>query len=247
MAEREENTNALPKYTIRGFKATDDYESCMQFYNGHTQVLADYGIENLNTAQPEWITNENVYVITATDENGEVVGGLRVHKYAGDQNIPLIDALKDIEPKIIELFEDSLPLSTAEVCGLWNARRVFGRGISPLLCFCSVVVVKSLGLKDFYCFSAPYTEKMIKTNGLINVATIGDNGKFNYPTEEYISIVLINPNVDKLEYAEEFNKSRILSLFDNPNQTFIEHGGRTDIEVTYSLALVNKSVKEGAL
>ncbi|HEY8403864.1 MAG TPA: hypothetical protein VIK71_04570 [Flavobacteriales bacterium] len=247
MGEREESPETLPKYTIRAFKATDDYEACMEFYKGHTQVLADYGIKNLNTAQPEWITNDNVYVVIATDESGEVVGGLRVHKYAGDQNIPLIDALKDIEPRIIDLFEASLPLSTAEVCGLWNSRKVFGKGISPLLCFCSVVVVKKIGLKDFYCFSAPYTEKMIRTNGLINIESIGDKGRFNYPTEQYISIVLYNPDVDKLEYAHEYNKSRILSLYENPNQTFIEQGGRTKIEVTYSLSLVNKSVEESAL
>jgi len=231
----------MEEFSIKAFKAVDEPILCQKFHEGHTKVLTDYGIVNLNTAEPEWMSNDNVYVVVAINTEDEVVGGLRVHKYAGDKNIPLIDALFDLDSKILDLFEDSMPKGTAEVCGLWNSRKIFGKGISPLLCVCSVVVVKSIGLNDFYCFSAPYTEKMIKTNGCIDVTEIGNQGRFHYPTEEYISVVLYNPDVDKLEFADDYNRNRIAALLENPTQTFIEKGGRAEIVVNYSLMQVSST------
>lgn len=228
--------STLPIYKIRAFKATDDLASCLKFHEGHTQVLSSYGIENLNTAQPDWFTDDNVYVISVEDSTGKHVGGLRVHKYVGTEcEMPLIDALKDIEPEIENLFLSSLPRGTAEVCGLWNAKEVFGMGFSALLCICSAVITGSIGLRDLYCFSAPYTEKMIKTNGCINVTWIGNGGKYNYPTEQYISSILQNPDVFKLDHAEPYKKERIHSLMEEPIQTFEETWPRGKFLVQYEM------------
>ncbi len=236
MIKQSEEPTKLPHYRIRAFKATDDYEACVKFHEGHTKVLSDYGIENLNTAQPGWITDDCVYVITVEDQEGNHVGGLRVHKYTGPQcEMPLIDALRHIDNRVEGLFLDSLPDGTAEVCGLWNAKEVFGMGFSALLCICSAVVTGSIGLRNLYCFSAPYTEKMIKTNGCINVTTVGNNGKFNYPTEKFVSSILCNPDVFKLEHAEPYKKERILSLMEEPNQDYVEQWPKGKFLVTYEM------------
>lgn len=228
--------NELPKYRIRAFKATDDLESCLKFHEGHTQVLADFGIQNLNTAQPSWIENDNVYVITVQNELGVHVGGIRVHKYTGPESeIPLINALKEIDPRVEKLFIDSLPEGTAESCGLWNATEVFGMGFSALLVICSAVVASSINLRNLYCFAAPYTEKMIKSNGCITVTSVGNEGKFNYPTEEYISSVLFNPDLFKLEHAEPYKKERIHSLMEFPIQTFEETWPKGKFLVNYEM------------
>ncbi len=229
-------TSTLPQYKIRAFKATDDYVSCLKFHEGHNQVLQNYGIENLNTAQPDWITDDCVYVISVEDDKGKCVGGLRVHKYTGPHcSMPLIDALKDIDHRVEKLFLDSLPLGTAEVCGLWNAKEVYGMGFSALLCICSAVITGSIGLRNLYCFSAPYTEKMIKTNGCINVTSVGNNGKFNYPTEQYVSSILCNPDVFLLEHAEPYKKERIRSLMEHPIQDYIEEWPRGKFMVHYEM------------
>ncbi len=224
-------------FKLRAFRAIDDYTSSQQFYEGHLKVLTDYGISNLNTSEPEWMRDENVYVVVAEDSAGETVGGLRVHKYVGQKSIPLIDALEELDPGIVTAFQRSLPLGTAEVCGLWNSRKIFGRGISPLLCISSVVLVKQMGLRDFFCFSAPYTEKMIKTNGCIDFEEVGDNARFLYPTEKFISIVLYNPDVNALQHADEYNKNRINALFSNPYQTFTEESKRGEMTVLYDLKI----------
>ncbi|MFM7815079.1 MAG: hypothetical protein ACKO66_11230, partial [Flavobacteriales bacterium] len=159
------------------------------------------------------------------------------HIFNGSNSVPLIDALEEVEPRIRDILSRNLPKATAEVCGLWNSKRVFGKGLSALLCICSVVIARRVDLFDFYCFSAPYTEKMIKTNGLIDLKEIGDEGKFNYPTEEFVSKVLYHPSIFTLELAESFNKDRIISLSSNPNQTLLEKSPRSNYWVEYDLSL----------
>lgn len=233
--EQENNESTIEHFKLRAFRAIENRTDCEKFHNGHTKVLTDVGITNLKTTDPEWFNDPKVIVVTATDLEGEVIGGLRIHVYDGTSSVPLIEALYDLDPKITEVLNKSLPDPTAEVCGLWNSRKIFGKGISPLLCICSVVVVKRLGLRDFYCFSAPYTEKMIKMNGCVRVTEIGNEGTFHYPTPEFISCVLHNPDVETCEFAEDYNKSRIFSLSNSPKQTIIERGPRGNLSIEYDL------------
>jgi hypothetical protein len=78
---------------------------------------------------------------------------------------------------------------------------------------------------------------MIKTNGLIEVIEIGDNGRLPYPTPEFISIVLKNPDIFSMEYADEFNRERVFQLMKEPTATFFEDSPRGSIEVHYDLRL----------
>lgn len=236
MSQQATNKESATEYfKIKAFVAIQNRRECEKFQSGHTKVLTDVGISNLKTTDPEWFDDPNVIVVTASDAEDEVIGGLRIHVYDGTKTVPLIDALYEIDPRITDVLDKSLANGTAEVCGLWNSRKVFGKGISPLLCICSVVVVKKLGLKDFYCFSAPYTEKMIKMNGCTRVTEIGNEGTFHYPTPEFISCVLHNPDVTTCELAEDFNKTRIFSLTENPHQSITEKGPRGDLHIEYDL------------
>jgi hypothetical protein len=207
------------RYILKSFYSSNDLEASMRFVEGHAEVLGEYGIKNLNTSTPSWVGDSKVIVVTVTN------------------TVPLIDALQEIEPSIRTILSRNLPHPTAEVCGLWNSKKIFGKGLSALLCICSVVIARRIKLHDFYCFSAPYTEKMIKTNGLIDLKEVGDEGKFNYPTEEFISKVLYHPSIYTLELAETFNKERIQSLTTNPLQTILEKSPRVDYLVDYDLNL----------
>ncbi len=237
----EENIVTEHKVIIRSFRAIDDYESCKRFFDGHTKVLTDLGITNLNTTDPEWMFDELVYVVLAEDTEGSAIGGLRIHVYEGQASIPLIGALQYLDENIVTVMNNQRHVGTSEVCGLWNSRKVFGKGISAILCICSVVIVRQLSLKTFFCFSAPYTEKMIKSNGCIDVTELGENGRFNYPTEKFISIVLWNPDVERLEFAAVYNKERITSLTYTPIQDTCETGPRGTLNIHFDLSATAKT------
>ncbi|MFM7730489.1 MAG: hypothetical protein ACKO6L_05590, partial [Flavobacteriales bacterium] len=121
------------KFKIRAYYSNRDIESSLQFVIGHAQVLGEYGIKNLNTSTPSWVGDENVIVVSVSNEENELVGGLRLHIFNGSNSVPLIDALEEVEPRIRNILLRNLPKATAEVCGLWNSKRVFGKGLSALL------------------------------------------------------------------------------------------------------------------
>jgi hypothetical protein len=228
---------SLPKFFFKAFRAIDDFEASMKFQEGHTRVLTDVGISSLTSSEPTWISDPDVYVLNVYDEEQDVVAGLRVHRYNGKVRVPMIDALEDQCPEIEGIFKATLPKGTAEICGLWGSRKVFGKGLSPYLCICSVVMVEKMGLSNFYCFAAPYTEKMIKSMGCVLVDYIGVDGRFPYPTEKFMSAVLYNPDVHQLLHAEAFNKARMLSLMENPIQTFEESAPKGQVVISYDLSI----------
>jgi hypothetical protein len=222
-------------YYLKAFRAIENEAESLKFFDGHLAVLTEYGIQNLNTSRPAWLTNPDVYVINIYDRAGDVVGGLRVHLFLGHTELPIMNAIMELDSRIQTIIESSLPKGTAEVCGLWSARKVFGRGLSPVVGMSSVVLVKLLGFDDFYCFSAPYTEKMIRSHGCIPLQSIGNNGRFNYPTEEFVSVVLHNPSISKLEYADPYIAQRIRSLIANPEQIHEEPSPRGQIKIKFDL------------
>lgn len=231
-------SESVGKYHIQAFRAIDQPGECQRFYEGHTKVLTELGIKNLNSAKPSWMSDPEVYVLIAVDETDEVVAGLRVHRFVNEQQVlPLVDAIYPQDPTIADIVRESLPEGTAEACGLWSAKKVFGKGITPLLCIAAIPVMRHIGLTNFYCFAAPYTEKMIKTNGLIEVEAIGDKGRLPYPTKDFISVVLKNPDIRVMEFAESYNRTRVMELTEEPVQMKIETSPRGFLEVFYDLRL----------
>jgi hypothetical protein len=225
-------------YRIEAFQAVEHSEYSALFHNGHTGVLTELGIKNLNSAQPSWMSDPNVFVLIAIDSDREVVAGLRIHRFnSASGSLPIIESIKEQDSRIIEAIHATLPEGTAEACGLWSAKKVFGKGLTPLLCIAAIPVMAEVGLSNFFCFAAPYTEKMIKTNGLIEVTEVGDNGRLPYPTPEFISVVLKNPDIQSMEHADEFNRKRVFELMKEPVCTFFEDSPRGAIEVHYDLRL----------
>jgi len=225
-------------YRIEAFQAVENPEYCSLFHSGHTGVLTELGIKNLNSAQPSWMSDPHVFVLVAIDSDREVVAGLRIHRFNSELgSLPIIESIKEQDSRIITAIHSTLPGGTAEACGLWSAKKVFGKGLTPLLCIAAIPVMADIGLTNFFCFAAPYTEKMIKTNGLIEVTDVGDNGRLPYPTPEFISVVLKNPNIHTMEHADDFNRQRVFELMKDPVRTFFEDSPRGTLEVQYDLRL----------
>jgi hypothetical protein len=228
----------MGSYRIEAFQAVEHPEYCTKFFDGHAGVLTELGIKNLNSARPSWMNDPNVYVLIAMDEDEEVVAGLRVHRFnSSSYSLPIIESIREQDPTIVDVIGSTLPDGTAEACGLWSAKKVFGKGLTPLLCIAAIPVMADVGINNFYCFAAPYTEKMIKTNGLVEVTEIGNEGRLPYPTPEFISVVLKNPDIQTMEYADDFNRERVFQLMKDPVTTLFEDSPRGNIEVHYDLRL----------
>ncbi len=223
-------------YIFRAFRAVDEPKSCIEFHEGHTKILVELGILNLTSNVPLWMEDEDVLVISALDAmSGELVGGIRLHKYNSKFPLPVVEAVKAQDHRVLELFESLKESGAVESCGLWNSKKVFGRGISPLLARCSIALSASLNPRNVFCFSAPYTLRMIMRLGFSYVEEVGDNGKFNYPTEKFVSTILRIEDLYSLERADAQERERIFSLMQSPVQEHLESSQGKELLVNYNL------------
>ncbi|MBO9699132.1 MAG: hypothetical protein J7604_02925 [Sporocytophaga sp.] len=226
-------------YYFKAFKATSSIETCRKFREGHKKVLFDYGISNITTNNDDWMFYESVYGITAEDEHGEIVGGIRIHVADDDHPLPVEDAVGEIDPKIFGLIRQYSNTGTGELCGLWNAKSVAGIGISLLLIRAGISVVNQIKLNSLFTICADYTMPMVKKVGFEVEDSLGNKGEFIYPNENYIARVLRRMNAITLETAQPEDRERILNLRNNPVQITSEQGPKGDISINYNLIISN--------
>src|SRR5262245_43561542 len=120
-------------YTFKAFVAADEPELCRQYAEGHVRVLKDYGITNITSNNHEWSKLKTVYCIVAYNEEGEMVGGIRMQKADGVHQLPVEKAVGYMDPRIHGIISSYLEEGVGELCALWNAKSVAGRGLSLLL------------------------------------------------------------------------------------------------------------------
>lgn len=223
---------------IRAFKAIDEPETCNDYISGHKAVLTDYGVSNITSAKPTWLNNENVYLVIAQLENNEVVGGIRIQVADGVLPLPIETALGHMDEKVYTIVAHYRNNGgVGELCGLWNAKVVAGKGISMLLTRASIAIVDKINFKTLVGICADYTLPMFSKVGFVVDTSMGLNGEFAYPNPNYITRVLGILNAETLETAEEYDKERMLTLRRNPDQTRTEEGPKGVFEVEYRMNL----------
>lgn len=227
----------IKRLTFNAFRAIDDIRKCEAFINGHIAVLKDYGITNITTNNNAWINNPNIYCIVAELEN-EIVGGIRVQISDINNLLPVEEAIGKMDVgihKLVENYRDNG--GVGELCALWNAKKVAGIGISVLLTRAGISIINQLNFKTLMGICANYTLKMFRNVGFKEDRSLGNNGEFHYPNEEYIAWVLGIMNAGTLDTATAFDKERMESLRNNPTQLIIEDGTKDKIEIQYNLII----------
>jgi len=228
-------------FIFRAFRAVDELETCVRFLEGHVKVLQDYGITNITTNNAVWMTNPAIYVIVAESPDGsEIYGGIRVHVADGRTPLPLEAAIGKMDKRVYDIINSYIDSGTGELCGLWNNKKVAGYGLSLLLIRAGISIVTKINLNSLFTICADYTMPMVKRVGFTVEDSIGKNGDFVYPNENYIAKVLRKMNAISLDTAEEYDKNRILDLRDNPVQTFMELGPKGEMEIDYRLMIQRK-------
>ena len=232
------------KIRMRSFKAIDDEQTCIHYLEGHVKVLKDYGITNITTNNNKWIDNPSVYGIIAESLDGkELYGGVRVHCADNIHPLPVEDAIGKMDEKIYALIKMHAKDGTGELCGLWNSKSVAGYGISLLLIRAGISFVNQFKLQSLFTICADYTMPMVKKVGFVVEDSLGNKGEFIYPNENYIARVLQKVDTVTLEKAEEYDKSRMVSLRQNPQQNFSETGPKGIIEINYQLLVPSNEKK----
>lgn len=226
---------------IRAFRAIDDIESCRKFSEGHSEVLASYGIKKVTSTNTQWFSNPGVYVILVESINDQkILGGTRIHVANAIQPLPMEEALVSIDSKVNDLIKQFSIFNTGELCGLWTSKETSGKGFSILLTDAGVAeagiaLAQQLKLKSIFVLCAPWTVSMAENAGFVIEKSVGSMGTFPYPTPDLLATLLVISDVQKLETANDIERERIFDLRKNPKQKKIEKGLKGEVEVEYDL------------
>lgn len=226
--------------SFRAFKAIDEPGTCESFLEGHVKVLEDYGITNITTNNSVWMRDPNVYCIVALKQDTqEVVGGIRVHVSDEDSVLPVEKAVGNMDGKIYDMVSlYRKEYGVGELCGLWNAKVVAGKGVSLFLIRAGISITNQVNIGRLLTICADYTMHMVTRVGFIVENGLGNNGDFIYPNENYIARVLSTLNSETLETAEEYDRERMLNLRLSPEQDFLEKSPKGgEICINYNLTL----------
>lgn len=224
---------------IRAFRAPNDRETCEKFIAGHRRILeVYYGIIKITSDNVEWTEDPYCVVIVAEDtETGKVYGGARVQLAGGKHKLPIELAIEKYDPKITEEIEQSYREGgTCEICGLWNSKEIAGMGIgSRILSMTGVGISNQLNVKSVYALCAPGTLKITYRMGFTVVTSLGNEGTFFYPKDNFIATVMKLKNVYDLSLASEDERERILFYRNNIHGTSTERGPKGTYEVVFDL------------
>ena len=225
------------KIKIRAYKASDNLGLCEKFLYGHKQVLINYGITNITTNNDDWMKWDSVYCVIAEKENGTIVSGIRIHLADGKNLLPVEKAIGKIDPKIHDIVKHYFDKGIGELCALWNAKEVAGMGLSILLVRAGISAANQLKCQILLGIGADYTLKMFNKVGFVVNNSLGNNGEFIYPNENYVARVLGILNAKDLATAEKFDRDRMFDLRKNPVQNCNEMGSKHQIEIQYNLLI----------
>src|SRR4051812_8758771 len=111
----------MSMFKVRVFRAIDDIESCKRFSEEHANILKEYGVNKVTSANNDWYFNPGVFVIEVffNDDNNPIAG-VRIH-IANKNPMPMQRAIEMVDTRINNLVgQYQIQGHVAELCGLWN-------------------------------------------------------------------------------------------------------------------------------
>lgn len=225
------------KLKFRAFHPIKDLPLSERYLTGHRKVLEDYGITNITSNNRAWLEIPCIFGVVAENEDGELVGGIRVQMADGTHPLPVEKAVGHMDGRIHEVVKKYYDNGVGELSALWNAKSVAGYGISVLLTRAGISITNQMKCNTLVGICGDYTLQMFKNVGFVIDDTLGNKGEFFYPKEDFIARVLGILNSKNLETAEEENRVRMLDLRNNPVQMAIENGPKGKLEIEYDLVI----------
>jgi len=227
---------------IRAFRATDDPDTCEKFIEGHRKVLEHHGISKVTSSNEEWAESSSVFVVVVEDlERKKLYGGARVHASDGKSLLPIEEATKHLDERILDYVKYYAKNGTGELCGLWNSIEVAGLGIGSLFpSKSSVVIANQLGLNSMFSLCSPATVRFNQWIGSKVFKEIGNQGTFYYPKLDLVATAVFLEDAVTLKDAHPVEREKMLQLRANPCVTLVEKAPFKETEVSVHYDLIVK-------
>lgn len=193
-----------------------------EFVAGHKQVLLDYGVKYVFSSRDYWLQDDKTLVCIALD-GGKIVGGTRLEQMIPNRNLPIEESIHRLDENISTTVSRYYVNGTSELCGLWMNQNYRGSNLSLVMSRYLISQAHQLSIESIFCLSASYTFWIVENLGFEIVKDLGNEGMFNYPTDEYRTGVWLLSNLQKIGKTDCPSKD-VLALFkENPTQQRLEN------------------------
>jgi len=224
---------------IRAFRAPDDPETGIKFAIGHRNVLESIGVK-VTSDSTDWINDPFVYVLVVEDTSNDnnVVGGVRLHVANKETELPMVQAVGKVDPRVYTVIDKLMINGTAEIAGIWNSRAVMGMGLGAIYLMRAVIAIGSqIGLETILSFASKATLQRGFDKGFEPLTSIGANGEFNYPKMNLIATAVICRDHINMPLATDFEREEILKLRNLLKFKTREKWPRGEFDLEYQLRL----------
>jgi hypothetical protein len=197
-------------------------------------------VNKVTSSNNDWKFNPEAYVILIESDDGErVLGGSRVHRNGGNQELPLVEATVDLDPTVVDYVNKLREDGVGEICGLWNSLEVAGMGVGSMFSIrCAVAILTQLNLQYSLALCSPYTARLAGGYGFYIEDNLGNNGTFYYPKIDLLATIVRLDDIHGIPNGNEFEKKRIFDLRENPKQTKQEKGRKgAEFVIEYNLEI----------
>ena len=182
----------MDRITLLSFRASEHQSKSEDFARGHLKMLSKFGITNITTNNLHWMSSDLVYAISAIDNQGDVIGGIRIQLYDRVNLMPLQVAVKDEDSTVLSYFDTFNDKLVAEICALWIDRDYAQSGLGEILFHSGVVLAKQINVQVLSTICAEYTADMVESVGFKMITEFGEEGYFEYPSKAYQARILVN-------------------------------------------------------
>jgi hypothetical protein len=221
---------------IRGFRAIDDNISCLQFQEGHLDVLRSFGFK-VSSTKEDWMYSEDVFVVIVESLCGQrTYGGARIELVNKTRKLPIQTAIESIDDRINQFVQRVSLQKSGELCGLWNSVAVAGLGIGSVY---SIRAALSLAIKknieSLMALCSVHSFKMASNFGFRLVNDIGDGGVVYYEGARQNAHITFQDNLPFLSAADDLERAKIFDLVMNGNQIVTESRNGKLLEIHYEI------------
>lgn len=226
-------------FRVRAFKAIDDFDSCIRFFEGHQKILSNHGLTKIFSSTPDWMHSTSTYLVVIESNDGnEMFGGLRIQLANAVSILPIEEAIGKVEPAIHDVVKHFAQNGTGEICGLWNSVNAAGMGISTMFPLrAALAICKQIGVTSLFFLASPASVRFGSLFGARILNEIGNNGTIYYPKLDLLATAFILEDVIELVQAHPRERQKIFGLREKLNFSREEKSPFKDFNMTIDYRL----------
>jgi hypothetical protein len=233
LAAKQEIVSAV---RIRGFLAASDLNSCVQFQEGHLDVLRSFGFK-VSSTKEDWMSSKSVYVIIVESLDGaRTYGGARVELANVGRKLAIQNAIESLDGRINSFVNGLSDKRSGELCGLWNSVAVAGLGIGSVYSIRAAIAMARLNdVRRLLALCSVHSYKMASSFGFKLLKEIGEEGVVYYEGARQNAHITFQSDLFSMMGFDSIELEKVNALVLAPNQKVIEERNGKSMEIHYEL------------